>query len=305
MEEHNKWQLLKEMLRIIIWLVAGMLTPFAGMMGTILSAATREMNCSETAFVLPSRQPGADCQVRFFTPSEEVDLCGHATIATFHVLVSEGIVSLTGKETIVRQETKAGVLPVYILSADQRTIDRVIMGQALPQILGTNGDFKKVAELMGLNETDLALNGLPMQVVSTGLPDLMVPVKDLRTLKKASPDFSRLAEYQKSQGFISIHAFTFETEDPTNTVHVRDFAPSVCIDEEAATGTANGALGAYLVANKALPLPPGELLLKVEQGYVMGRPSEILVSIRYAGGVVSDVKVGGRAVTIMEGFFTF
>jgi trans-2,3-dihydro-3-hydroxyanthranilate isomerase len=172
-------------------------------------------------------------------------------------------------------------------------------------VLGTNTDFHTVAELMGLAEADLLLNGLPMQIVSTGLPDLMVPVRDLPTLKKARPDFSRLAAYQKQQGFISIHAFTFETEDPGHTLHVRDFAPSVDINEEAATGTANGALGAYLVVNRALPLSAGKLVLQVEQGYAMGRPSEIVVEITHDNGVITDVKVGGRAVIIMEGIFIF
>lgn len=284
---------------------AGVVTDSEGLTEEEMQWIAKEMNCSETAFVLPPRQGDADCRVRFFTPSAEVDLCGHATIATFHVLVYEGRISLTGRETIVRQETKAGVLPVCIQSDERGMIDSVIMGQTLPQLLGTNKDYKKVAELLGLEESDLALDGLPMQVVSTGLPDLLVPIKDLATLKKISPDFNRLAEYQKAQEFISIHAFTFETEDPTHTVHVRDFAPSVNIDEEAATGTANGALGAYLVANRALPLPADKLIVQVEQGYVMGRPSEIIAEINHTNGVVTSVKVGGRAVIIMEGFFTF
>ena len=264
----------------------------------------KEMNCSETAFVLPSEDPAADFRVRFFTPLEEVDLCGHATIATFHVMVEEGRIKLNSNEVTLHQETKAGILPVQIKRKQAGSFE-IIMGQSLPQILETNNDTSKIAALIGLREADLKFNNLPMQIVSTGLPDLMVPVRDLASLKKASPDYVALANYQKEKGFISIHAFTFETINKANTLHARDFAPSVGINEEAATGTANGALGAYLVVNRALPLNDKKIITNVEQGYFMDRPSEILVEISHQDGAITDVKVGGSAVTVLEGFLQF
>lgn len=261
----------------------------------------REMNCSETAFVLKTKDPKADLKVRFFTPTEEVDLCGHATIATFHVLVHEGKILLDCEEKTIYQETKAGILPVHLIATKDGKLDRVVMGQTLPKIIETSDDTSEIAELLGLESSDLRLNDLPLQIVSTGLPDMMVPIKDLETLKKASPDFSRLAKYQKEKGFISIHAFTFETEDLNNTVHTRDFAPSVGIDEEAATGTANGALAAYLVTNRAVPLDDEKIIIRVEQGYVMDRPSEIIAEIIHEKGDIKEVRVGGRGVIVIEG----
>ncbi len=283
---------------------AGVVTDATGLTYSDMLKITREMNCSETAFVLRADNPAADLKVRFFTPSEEVDLCGHATIATFHVLAHEGKFQLTRDPVTLYQETKAGVLPVHIKKNKAGKVE-VIMGQALPQILATNDDVKKISELMRLEPLDLKFNDLPMQIVSTGLPDLMVPVRNLSALKKASPDYGKLADYQKEKGFISIHAFTFETEKEENTVHTRDFAPSVDINEEAATGTANGALGAYLVTHKALPLDKDKIIIKVEQGYVMDRPSEIIVEITHQNGTVTDVKVGGSAVTVLEGSLSF
>lgn len=284
---------------------AGVVTEATELTDKEMQRIAGEMNCSETAFVLPADNPEADFKVRFFTPSEEVDLCGHATVATFYVLAKEGKIELKNHETVVKQETKAGVLPVKIVCDNNGEVERVVMGQTLPQILETNNETKIVAELMGLTESDLQLEGLPMQVVSTGLPDLIVPVKNLATLKKATPNFNLMAEYQRSKGFISIHAFTFETENENSTVHVRDFAPSVNINEEAATGTANGALGAYLVMNKALPLKNDKIVIKVEQGYIMDRPSEIVAEISHNNGIVSDVKVGGSAVIVIEGMLFF
>ena len=280
---------------------AGVVTDAAGLTEEEMLKIAREMNCSETAFVLPAINPKADFRIRFFTPSEEVDLCGHATIAAFHVLAMEEKIKLDCKEKLIYQETKAGILPVNLVAGYNGKLDRVVMGQTLPKIIGTNKDIYKVAELLGLEISDLSLDGLPLQIVSTGLPDMMVPVKDLTTLKKVSPDFSSLAKYQREKGFISIHAFTFETEDSNNTVHTRDFAPSVGINEEAATGTANGALGAYLIINKAIPLKEEKVVIKVEQGYIMDRPSEIIVEILHNKGQVEEVKVGGSAVIIMEG----
>ncbi|ATW26296.1 PhzF family phenazine biosynthesis protein [Candidatus Formimonas warabiya] len=284
---------------------AGVVTGAEGLTDHEMQLIAREMNCPETVFILPAAHPQAQIQARFFTPAEEVDLCGHGTIAAFHVLGAEKKITLSPGDNVIYQETKAGILPVNLLAGPGGDLDRVVMGQPLPTMMGICADVKTVAALLGLAESDLAWRELPLQIVSTGLPDLMVPVKNLAALKKAVPDFARLAAYQKENGFISIHAFTFETEDPAHTVHVRDFAPSVQINEEAATGTANGALAAYLVTHRALPLDREKIVVTVEQGYVMQRPSEIVAEITHAGGQVLDVKVGGKAVLVLTGEITY
>lgn len=280
---------------------AGVVTDASNLTEEEMQKIAREMNCSETAFVLPATNLKADFKVRFFTPSEEVDLCGHATIATFHVLFQEEKIKLDCKEKLVFQETKAGILPVYLIASSEGKLDRVVMGQRLPEIIETSNEISKIAQLLGLKTSDLELNNLPLQIVSTGLPDMMVPVKDLKTLKKANPDFIKLGKYQKEKGFVSIHAFTFETENPNNDIHTRDFAPSVEINEESATGTANGALASYLVENKEVSLKDNKIIMKIEQGYTMDRPSEIVAEIFHERGTVKEVKVGGSAVIIMEG----
>jgi trans-2,3-dihydro-3-hydroxyanthranilate isomerase len=286
---------------------AGVVPNAGGLSEEEMQRIAREMNCSETAFVMESENPNADFRIRFFTPAEEVDLCGHATIAACHVLVHQGIIAASVGETVINQETRAGVLPVHIYCDDQHVVSSVVMGQRLPVFLETITDKNAVAALMGLDAADLELNGLPLQIVSTGLPDLMVPVKNLAALKAAAPNFEKMAQYQRDHDFISFHAFTFETENSGNDLSVRDFAPSVQIDEEAATGTANGALGAYLVCNRAFPHREtgNPLVLRIEQGVGMGRPSQIIVEIGHEGEIVTNVRVGGSAVIVLEGLMGF
>jgi len=212
-------------------------------------------------------------------------------------------------EAVVMQETRAGLLAVKIVKDGAGQVSRVVMDQKLPEILGAfdgKDEIDELAGIMGLESSDLILRGLPVRIVSTGLPDLMIPVRDLKTLQKAAPDFQRMARFQKARGIISMHAFTFETVREGNDLHVRDFAPSVEIDEEAATGTANGALAAYLALNKAvLPDADGLIRLRIEQGHVMDRPSEIIAEAVLAGGAVTSVRVGGSAAIVLEGIMSF
>ncbi|MDQ7794922.1 MAG: PhzF family phenazine biosynthesis protein [bacterium] len=283
---------------------AGVVPDARGLTEEAMRLIAREMNVSETAFVFPS--PRADFRVRFFTPAREVDLCGHATIATFWLLAVCG--RLPAGRTRFTQETGAGILPVEV-SGRPGHPQRVMMAQAPPQVLG-EVDPAEVAPLLGADPAGLARTGLPLQVVSTGLPDLLVPLPSLAALHSLRPDHARLAAWCRARDIVSVHAFCFETVDPAALVHTRDFAPAAGIPEEAATGTANGALGAYLALNRAVAVPPASpdgtavLSFLAEQGHILGRESRIEVEVDMHLSRVEGVRVGGQAVEVLRGTVT-
>ncbi|MBZ9637177.1 PhzF family phenazine biosynthesis protein [Clostridium sp. FP1] len=259
-----------------------------------------EMNLSETAFIFPLQDDVADYEVRFFTPTQEVDLCGHATIASFFALASKGIITGTNNVKIVKQKTKAGILPVELYFKDSK-IHSVMMTQTKPNFLFTVEDLCELAEIMGINAQDIGIDGYRLipQAVSTGLTDIMLPVKSLSALKSINPNYDRLAQYSNKLNIIGVHAFTLETEEDSSTLACRNFGPAAGINEEAATGTSNGALGAYLVKNDMLKFEDNITII-CEQGYYMNRPSKIVVRLE---GTKDDltVKVGGEAVIVMSG----
>ncbi len=260
----------------------------------------REMNLSETAFVFPMKDEEADYEVRFFTPTQEVDLCGHATIGSFFSLASKGIITGTDNVKIVKQKTKAGILPVELYFKDNK-IDSVMMTQTKPKFVFDVANTYELAEIMGINARDIGIDGYRLipQAVSTGLTDIMLPVKSLSALKSLNPNYTRLTEYSNNLNIIGVHAFTLETEEESSTLSCRNFGPAAGINEESATGTSNGALGAYLVKNDVLKFEDNITII-CEQGYYMNRPSKIIVRLEGSKENLT-VKVGGKAVIVMEG----
>jgi trans-2,3-dihydro-3-hydroxyanthranilate isomerase len=280
---------------------AGVVLNAIGLNESHMLNIAREMNLSETAFIFPLENKLADYEVRFFTPTQEVDLCGHATIASFFTLASKGVITGTNNVEIIKQKTKAGILPVELYFKDNK-IHSVMMTQAKPKFVFDVENISELAEIMGINVNDIGLGGFNLvpEAVSTGLTDIMLPIKNLPALKAINPNYARLTEYSNKLNIIGVHAFTLETEEESSTLACRNFGPAAGIDEEAATGTSNGALGAYLVKNDVLKIEDNITII-CEQGYYMNRPSKIIVRLE---GTKDDliVKVGGKAVIVMEKF---
>jgi phenazine biosynthesis protein PhzF family len=240
---------------------------------------------SETAFIM--RSDLADFKVRFFTVNEEVDLCGHATIGTYSVLSSLGQIE-PGNYT---QETLAGILNVEV--KDDLSI---MMNQPVPVFYETIGG-NEIADSIGIliSEIDIPL---PIQIVSTGLRDIMVPVKSLAALRAIRPDFKQISDLCKKYNAIGYHVFTMESENGSNA-QCRNFAPLFGIPEESATGTSNGALACYLFKyGKISDIQAKRIVF--EQGYTMNKPSEILASLTTKDNDILEVKVGGRASNLIE-----
>ncbi len=235
---------------------------------------------SETAFVMKSGH--ADFKVRFFTPNEEVDLCGHATIAVYSLLSSLGQIE-PGNYT---QETLVGILNVEV----KKDLS-VMMNQTVPVFYETI-DKDEIAGSLNIKISEID-HSLPIQIVSTGLRDIMVPVNNLDVLLSIQPNFKKIVELSRKYNTISYHVFTMKSENNFN-VQCRNFAPLVDIPEESATGTSNGALACYLFKYGRINSVQANKII-FEQGYTMKKPSEILVSLLTEGNEIMEVKVGGRA----------
>ena len=245
----------------------------------------KKVGFSETAFVMKSDV--ADFRVRFFTPSNEVDLCGHATIATFKLLLlTERIHTGTYK-----QETLAGILSVEALADGG-----ILMEQSIPEYCDILSP-EEIAKSLGLDVDELE-DSLPIQVVSTGLKDIIVPVKSLDALKKIKPDFEAITDLSRRYDSVGYHVFTTQSLTSVDCA-CRNFAPLYDIDEEAATGTASGALSSYLFKYKVLK-DKSYTRIVFEQGYYMNSPSRILTSLRVENDAITTVYVGGDAVITGE-----
>lgn len=240
---------------------------------------------SETAFV--SKSEVADFKVRFFTPEEEVDLCGHATIATFHTLAEQGRIH-PDKYT---QETKAGVLQVEV-----KKDHTIMMNQNAPQFLDVVNK-EEIADSLNINLNEM-VEGLPTQVVSTGLRDIIVPIKNLETLNAIKPNFDKVAAVSQKYNTIGYHLFVLETLGEAQA-HTRNLAPLYGIPEESATGTSNGALASYLFEYGEINRKEATHLI-IEQGYSMNKPSEIIVELETKEKSINGVKVGGKAISFRE-----
>lgn len=261
---------------------AGVVLQTEGLTEEDMKAIAAKVGFSETAFVFPSSK--ANFKVRFFTPADEVDLCGHATIATFHLLLERKMLS-PGRYT---QETKAGVMTLDITESKN-----IFMTQNRP-VFSETPEPELIYDSLGVSVNDGHEHLIP-QVVSTGLRDVIVPVKDLKTLLAIQPDFEKISQISKQLNVIGYHLFCLETMFDS-TAHCRNLAPLYDIPEEAATGTASGALSCYLYQYGAISHIQAQNLV-YEQGYSMKRPSQIQASLTVEEGHISQVKVGGRAYT--------
>ncbi|WP_256403503.1 PhzF family phenazine biosynthesis protein [Halorubrum salinum] len=286
--------------------VAGVVPGAAGMSDDRMARIAAELGASETAFLVGSGDRGGDEngrkdddsdatdtaneRVRYFTPTTEVDLCGHATIASYGALYADGAID-AGERTL---RTNVGDLEIRI--DDDGT---VWMGQDSPtvDVVGAEAlGADRLGDALGVDPAALADIGadLPVAVASTGLPWLVVPVNFLQRLGEADPDSAAIERISEEFDVAGVYAFTFDTLEAESTVHGRAFAPALGVEEDPVTGTASGAVAGYLRAAEAFD---GEFPeeLRFEQGHFLDRPGH--VRARVDG---DEVRVGGTAVTAAE-----
>ncbi len=271
-----------------------------------LQQIAREMNLSETVFVFPPTDPAAVARLRIFTPTQEIPFAGHPVLGTFYVLAQIGRISTQEPVTTVVQECNIGLFPVE-LHAEQSRVVRVVMSQPKPEFLDpidAIDDVYLIGGALSLPKHVIADTKWPLQVVSTGLPVLIVPVRTLTAVRSINPDASAIINVCERFGANGIMVFTTVTVESFASVHARMFAPKIGILEDPATGSAGGALGAYLVQNGVVEVGPTTDIL-IEQGYEIDRPSRILVQVESDDDVIQGVKVGGHCVMVVEGTLRF
>jgi PhzF family phenazine biosynthesis protein len=262
---------------------AGLVPDADGLSADQMAAIANELGASETAFVRDAAD--ADVAFRYFTPAQEVDLCGHATIAATATLFERG--ALEAGHTSV--ETQVGELTLE--AGDE---GRAWMTQDEADLTRFDGDLDVLADALGIDVAALRDVGadLPTTTASTGLPWLMVPVNFLEHLGNADPDMAAIEAIADDAGAVGLYPFTFDTLEAESTLHARAFAPGAGVPEDPVTGTAAGACAAFLDRHAAVETDDG---VRVEQGHFVDRPG-------YVDAEVGEtVRVGGRAVTVLEG----
>ncbi|GAB4438165.1 MAG: PhzF family phenazine biosynthesis protein [Anaerolineae bacterium] len=258
-------------------------------------AIAREMNLSETAFV--RRSSVADFGVRYFTPAEEIPLAGHPTIATTFALVDSGRLKLAGDVTRITLELQVGPIPVEIFATDGQ-VQRIVMSQKTPQFLRTYQPAE-VLPAFGLSADDL-LPDAPIQTVSTGTPQLMIPLRNHDALRRIRLNIPAYTALRASGDFFSPHLFCLQGVTDAGQTFARHFGVPPDTPEDPFTGSATGGMAAYLWHHGLLNTPT----FIAEQGHWMHRPGQATVEVIGPRHAIETVKVGGPAAAIMRGELT-
>lgn len=257
-----------------------------------MQAIALEMNLSETAFVMDSEV--ADIRARYFTPTAEIPLAGHPTIATLYALIFSGRLPVQDSKFTIQLQLEAGVIPVEVTGADSGE-PLITMSQIKPEFLRTY-DPKMILPVFGLAEGDV-LSGAPIKTVSTGTPQLMIPLNSLESLAKAQPDIRRYAAALEAGDFFSPHLFVLQGISEDGDTFARHFGLPPDTPEDPFTGSATGGMAAYLWHEGLLDRPN----FVAQQGHWMGRPGEAYVEVVGPRDDIGTVKVGGYAAEVMRG----
>ena len=259
-----------------------------------------EFGYSETTFVLPPSDPAHTARVRIFTPVTEVPFAGHPNVGTGFVLARRGdVFGRTAGESMIFEET-AGLVEVSV-----RRGRGLVTGASItaprPLEVGQEVDRGLVADCVSLAEADIMIDAHQPCVLSVGLPFVFAQLADRAALARSRPNLNRFVEANQAiplEGGFAVFLYVPTPGDPAR-ISARMFAPLDKVPEDPATGSASAALGAFLAGR--MESPDGEVTLTIEQGEDMGRPSQIDLRMRKAGGVVWQVSVAGSCVPVMRG----
>ncbi|MCK4856432.1 MAG: PhzF family phenazine biosynthesis protein [candidate division Zixibacteria bacterium] len=258
-----------------------------------------ELSLAETTFVLPSTKKECDFHVRIFTTTTEIPFAGHPTLGTAFVLAHEGKVKLSGSEQVVSFEEGVGIIPVHLEIVNGQAVT-IRMKQPLPKFGSEFTNRFQLAELLSI-DSEAIDHKHPAQVVGCGVPFLFIPLKNLDVIRNVKLRLDVWDRFLRSSEAPCVVVFTAETVHDNSTVHCRMFAPGLGVMEDAATGSANGPLGCYLVKHDIVSCDDKVDIIS-EQGYEMGRPSIINIEIKTREGEINSVVVGGKCVYIGQGY---
>jgi predicted PhzF superfamily epimerase YddE/YHI9 len=290
---------------------AGVITRADGLQVDDMLRIAGEMNLSETAFVTMPESADTLFRIRFFTPSKEVDLSGHVLIAAAWALAEEGKVPLFDGISTFNFGTNAGTIPVdyHFFGTDSpedgedrvvlRTSDicgelhRIMIHQRISRYSTSDLSAGDIASILGIDPAEILGTGLPIEVISTGLRQLMVPVQRKETILDLNPDLIKLGLLNKENGIDTNHIFSMDTFSPQCVTYARHFAPAVGMWEDPGTGTASAGLGNYLMRHGVVT--SGSMLM--EQGNEIGSLARIIVEVEESVFDEGNVQIGGLAIT--------
>ncbi len=276
---------------------AGVVIHADGLSGEDMQRIAREMNLSETVFALKPTHEEADLRIRWFTPTQEVDLCGHATIALFHALAEEGEFGLeVDEDQSFLVETRSGLLAVDVEWLDMRPY--VKFSLPLPRFFPFPDDIQVLCGALGLAEVELSPETKPL---ITDMGYVFIPVRDYDSLKTLEPNTHLLRKLKDRHDLTGFVVVTTDTGEQAIDWHMRFFAPSLGVDEDPVTGSANGPMAAFLWQSGKLDKRKSFFTFKAAQGRFVGRPGLITVQMGIKGGVVDELIIAGQAVTVMDG----
>lgn len=278
---------------------AGVITNAAGLSDYEMQKIARELNNSETAFIFPSDSKEYDVHIRFFTPTNEVPICGHATIAAHYARAVENRLDTSR----VYHKTGAGILPVDIVKENNDYKITMTQGKIEFGTIIEDENKKELLAALHIESSDL-LENYKIQIVSTGHSKVMVGIKNIEVLNTLQPNYdalSRLSRIIKCNGY---YVFTVSSQDSDILVHGRMFAPAIGINEDPVTGNANGPLGAYLVHHNLVRHNNSLFRFKAMQGEAIKRPGIIEVEVKIENREPAEVKITGNAVIIFKSELT-
>lgn len=274
---------------------AGVVPDADGLTEQQMQDIARELNNSETAFILSPTSSDHDVWVRFFTPATEVPSCGHATIAAHYVRAKENRL----ESCTVHQKIGIGILPVECVKKENDY--EIIMTQGKVEIDEPLDDEirDKIVSALDLTNEDRD-ERCPVQIVSTGHSKVMVGIRSKEKLNAIQPDLSALVKISTQINCKGYFVFTFDSDDPEILTHGRMFAPAIGITEDPVTGNANGPLGAYMVHKKLVEHNGSLITFKGQQGEAIGRTGTVNVTVKIENDEPVQVKVGGNAVVVFK-----
>lgn len=262
--------------------------------GTMLAIA-REMNLSETAFLRKSTV--ADFAARYFTPAEEIPFAGHPTLASVYAWIARGSFPILARQQVLTLELSIGTISVDIF-AESGKIEHIVMNQNKPVFMKVYQP-SEVMPIFGLGSDD-ALPGAPIQTVSTGTPQLMIPLRGHESLRRARLDVPAYMAFRQRSDFFSPHLFCLQGTTPKGDTFARHFGVPPDTPEDPFTGSATGGMGAYLWRYGLIE----HATFLAEQGHWMHRPGQANVEIIGLAEDIQSIRVGGQAVPVLQGTFT-
>lgn len=280
---------------------AGVVIDGNGLSSDQMQKIANEMNVSETVFALkPTNEEDADLRIRWFTPSQEVDLCGHATIALFHALAEEGEFGLEVDEPqSFLVETKSGILNVDVEWKDM--LPYIKFSLPVPKFFPFPDDISMLCGALGLSEIELSKKVRP-QITGSGY--CFVPVSNYDSLKSVEPNMLLLRKLKERHDLSGFAVVTTDTGDKDIDWHMRFFAPSLGVAEDPVTGSANGPMAVFLWENGFLDESKKYFTFRASQGRFVGRPGLINVIMTIDRGEVDSLQIAGQAVTVLDGTMT-